>query len=250
MLKIPSKIRKAKKRDSGRSGVRLPALKQISNWLDDHKALGGFLVAIGVLLAWLFLQLPTALKNVHDFPEQARPVANKFLSWYYEDRQWEGLWSSFPEGLVDMGDMNLSDTDIHLDIEAENGRIRGMLTSRKVCEKFPYLQSLMFEGVVSGRGARVIVFDYIGGKRVNIASLRLARHDGVITLATIDDQVMLFSGEVRIGRHPDAAPTTQQDLLTTHCAKYRSEIARHDYELFMKNKEEKWKAPDSISPKK
>jgi hypothetical protein len=242
MSKISSRFRQEKQQ-----ATPISRLRQCSNWLSDNKAIGIAITTVMAGLAWILINAPIALKNINDLPEQVRPIAKNFLSWYHEDKQWEGTWSSYPEGIIDAEDMKLSDTDITLDIQAENGRIGGMITSRRVCETFPYLQSLMLEGDVSGKSARVAVFDYIGGKRVNIVRLKLLRHESVITIAAIDDEFRLFPKEVRVGHHPNLQKTSQQELLAAHCTEFRTQFSRPAYEKFMEGKEPR-KSGKQMSP--
>ena len=201
---------------------RRPRLMVISDWLTRHKALGVFIVTLCGALAWFLPQAPLVLKNVHDLPELVQPVANRFLAWHYDDKYWTGTWSSFPEGHVDIGDMKLSDTDMQFELQAVNGTLDGTVTSKKVCDLFPYLQSFLLKGNVNSKAASVDVFDYIEGKRVNILRLSLVRDANVITVSTVEGNRNLFPRDARLGLHPSQRATPQQQERAAYCGSVRS----------------------------
>lgn len=228
----------------GRAGARAPSgrssLSAVSNWLAAHKALGAFLVAIGSLFAWFLLEYPVAVKNLRELPAHVRPAVNELLGWHYEDKVWKGVWSSFPEGVVNIRDLKLSDTDVHLDVQAEYGRLSGTIVSRKVCAAFPFLQFLMLEGEVHGKTAHVVVFDHIHGKRVDLVRLHFKLDASVLTVSSVEDSRYLFPSEVRLGLHPSEHMTAQHENLAAHCASFRAQriSAREHLEFPLRAKSE------------
>jgi hypothetical protein len=68
------------------------------------------IAAVGAII----LKGPEVFDNLQKLPADISSVSDKFESWWYENADWTGNWSSFPEGIVDMGDMHLSDTDLKI----------------------------------------------------------------------------------------------------------------------------------------
>jgi hypothetical protein len=165
--------------------------------------MGGILTAIGYIAYTLFKDAPTVLSNLEKTPAAFESTKSKFLRWRYEDEAWSGTWSSFPEGYVDMGDMNLSDVDLRLEIVADQGQIGGVIATGKICQALPVFDFLLIKGEVSGGDAKITVYDFIDGKRKEFARLALRREGRIMTVTPIEGMVDWFPKMARIGHHPD-----------------------------------------------
>lgn len=157
---------------------------------------------LGAALYGLVAHGPTLLANAEKLPSDFQHVSGQFLSWYYEDREWEGLWSANPGGYVDMGDMKLSDVDIKLRLAAEQGRIGGEIATKSICRAVPMFDYLLLEGKVSGNTAKVTAFNFIGGERKNFFRFTMQRDGVVITISLKEGSPAWFPSAARIGRHP------------------------------------------------
>lgn len=86
---------------------------------------------VGAALYGLLMYGPTMLSNAQSLPAEFEKTKNKFLTWYYDDEAWSGMWSSAPEGYVDIADMRLSSTDVRIIIDAEQGTIGGVIAAKR-----------------------------------------------------------------------------------------------------------------------
>jgi hypothetical protein len=154
----------------------------------------------GVVFVFL-LNAPELLKNLRILPEEVSTTIAQYESWVYEDAEWTGNWSSYPEGIVDMEDMHLSDTDLKITIWATQGRLDGTIVNKAVCKIVP-LQWILLSGSVSGNGADVMAWDIRQGKKTRYAQLTFSRDGDILTVKSTLDPAGLFPTEVRIGRHP------------------------------------------------
>lgn len=160
------------------------------------------LTALGAVLGFVLLQGPTALQNAERLPSDIERVTGRFLSWYYDDKAWNGIWSAKPEGYADAGDMSLSDSDLMLNLVVEYGKVGGDLSTKAICKINPMFDFLMLEGKISGDTATILAFDFIGGKRENFFRFT-AKREGIVMNVTLQEGFTDWIPQpVRIARHP------------------------------------------------
>ena len=95
--------------------------------------------ATSVVVSAILLKGPTLLQNARILPAEVRQTASQFQSWAKDDAAWTGHWSSFPEGIVDMADMHLSNVDMQITIWASQGDIDGTIATKSICRSIPAL---------------------------------------------------------------------------------------------------------------
>jgi len=162
----------------------------------------------------LVLNGPTILQNVRKVPAEVLATFDQYLSWVKEDEHWEGDWSTFPEGIVNMEDMKLSEnTDLKISLTAKNGVISGEISTGEICRNVPIFDFLLLRGKVSGNSARVMVWDIIDGKTIEFGELDLIREGGVIKTKPISGNTKWFPAGARIGKHP----TREEIFLSNFC---------------------------------
>lgn len=180
---------------------------------------------IGAGVYGLLANGPTLLSNAEKLPSEFERVSDKFLSWYYKDQAWTGLWSANPEGYVDTEDMKLSDVDIKLHLVAEHGWIDGEVAMKSICSVVPMFDYLLLEGKVSGDIATITAFDFIGGKRKNFFRFTAKRDGVVITVSQKEGaQGWLPSVPVRVGLHPLHDGEDPYNQLTGTCRVEKEEL--------------------------
>gem|GEM_PF-2517582 len=167
-----------------------------STWL---KITAG-VTAVAVLLT----NINSILASSRALPGEFGKTADQFSEWYGEYPAWKGYWTNFPEGFVDMAEMNLSKEDFRLNIdETKDGSISGTIETRGVCGKVPYFDQFLVDGSISSwRSAEIEIFDYVGGYRRDFARLKLKRDDEIMTVIPLDDPGGIFAKEARIARAP------------------------------------------------
>jgi hypothetical protein len=156
-------------------------------------------------LALLLTNINSILSNVRALPGEAGKTSEQFSEWYGEYDSWKGHWTNFPEGLVDMAELNLSQEDFRIDInETKDGTIVGTIETKGICEKTPLFEEFLIEGSISSASkARINVFDYIDGHRRVFAKLTLRRDGNVITVIPDVDPMGVFAAETRIALDAD-----------------------------------------------
>jgi hypothetical protein len=170
--------------------------------------------AVGAVTFAIGLNGPTILQNLRKMPTEISETSDQYLSWIKEDEKWTGDWSTFPEGIVDMADMNLSDgVDLKISISSKNGDLSGEISTGAICKNVPSFDFLMIRGKVSGDMARVTVWDIIGGKKTSFAELDLVRTGDVITVKPVSGNGEWFPSGARIGKHPE----TDKKFLDNFC---------------------------------
>lgn len=131
---------------------------------------------------------------------------NSFLSWYYNDKEWEGTWSDNMEGYINIDDenppenINPSNTNMTLLIEVKNGQIDGAIVNRKICETLPILRFVMINGSVNGNTADVIAWNIIEGKRKEFARLKLQIDGARMIVKPTEGAMEWFPNETLVSR--------------------------------------------------
>ena len=176
------------------------------------------IVIICTPIYWVIDNGPVLLSNAEKLPSEFERVSGKLLAWYYDDQDWSGLWSAYPEGYVDAEDMKLSDVDIKLHLIAEHGRIGGEISMKSICRVVPMFDYLLLEGKVSGGLATITAFDFIGGERKNFFRF-YAKRDGVVITVSPKEGARdwLPEAPVRIGLHPPRDDEDPYDQLVGIC---------------------------------
>ncbi|NMQ18583.1 hypothetical protein E4P82_04840 [Candidatus Competibacter phosphatis] len=182
---------------------------------------------IGAGIYGLLANGPTLLSNAEKLPSEFERVSGKFLSWYYKDQAWTGLWSANPEGYVDTEDMKLSDVDIKLHLIAEHGWIDGEISMKSICNVVPMFDYLLLEGKVGGDIATITAFDFIGGERKNFFRFTAKRDGVVITVSPKEGaQGWLPSAPARVGLHPLLDGENPYNQLTGTCRVEKEELMK------------------------
>ena len=186
-----------------------------------------WIAVTGLLLGWILLNGITALSNLEQFPSATRKSLNQYLSWYYDDAGWTGVWSSKAEGYVDYEE--LSPIDVRIEMKVEQGQIDGVISSPEICKTFPLFDFVLIEGMVSGDSIDAVAYDYIGGHRRDFVKVRLTKSDAGIMLVTpIDGIVGLLPASAKIRLHPDEGAFDEKmpHEKTEYCAAEREEFLK------------------------
>ena len=192
----------ARRKNRPSSPSALPAVSPTPStpW---YKRLWVVVTAVGTLAFTLGLNGPTLLQNLRKLPSEIETTRDQYLSWLKEDAAWTGNWSTFPEGVVNMGDMRLSEgIDLKITVHARHGKLDGTIASGRICANVPVFDFLLLRGPVTGNTAIVEVWDIIGGHSRVFERLKLVREHDVITVHTEAGDRSWFPAGARLGRHP------------------------------------------------
>ncbi|MDI5934676.1 hypothetical protein [Halomonas kalidii] len=170
-----------------------------------YKHMWVVVLAVASVAFTLGLNGPTLLQNIRQLPSEVETTRDQYLSWLKEDAEWTGDWSTFPEGIVDMGDMQLSEgVDLKLSLQAKNGELGGTIATSAVCANMPVFDFLLLRGTVRGDTANVEAWDIVGGHQRVFESLTLVREGEVITVSSSNGAASWFPQGARVGKHPEA----------------------------------------------
>ncbi|MDD9177063.1 hypothetical protein ERW49_18930 [Aliivibrio finisterrensis] len=176
-----------------------------------YKKLWVVVVGISAVVSTLLIQGPTMLQNARVLPKEIKKTSDQFHSWVKEDKEWTGHWSAFPEGTVDMADLNLSDVDLQITLRSTNGNIDGTIATKKICQDIPVFDFILLTGEVSGNIAKVVAWDIIGGHRKEFATLTLSREGYVMTVIPNTGFTSWFPTTAKIARRPIDSDDPQPD---------------------------------------
>lgn len=176
--------------------------------------------AVGAIAFTLGLNGPTLLQNIRKLPAELEMTRDQYLGWLKEDAAWTGHWSTFPEGVVDIADMKLSEgVDLKISLQAKNGEVGGTIASGTICSQLPIFDFLLLRGSVSGNVANMEVWDIIGGHARVFERFKLVRENDIITVLPDAGDRSWFTAGARLGRHPDEDESFMQDFCKRHTGK-------------------------------
>ena len=186
-----------------------------------------WVTATFVLAGWVLLNGVTALTNLEQLPTTARRSLDRYLSWYHNDAEWSGVWSTAAEGYVDF--VQLSAVDVRIEMNVAQGRIDGTIASPSLCKFLPMFDFVLLEGNVRGKTIEAVAYDFIGGKRQNFFQVRM-RLDGAETMIVepIEGYVELLPNAAKIRRHPGEVAIDERALgkCPSYCSTERENFFR------------------------
>lgn len=198
----------------------------INSKLDWLKRNWFWIAAIFSFVGWILLKGPEALSNAEKLPAAFSSASDKFLSWYYKDDEWTGVWSSKAEGYVDMADIPVSTVDVHIEMDVHKGRVDGTIATKKICETFPMWDFVLLEGQISGDEFDGIVWDVIKGERQNFALVNFQKKGDVLKVTPKEGYVSWFPAEAVIMRHPGESPMQTESVDKSYCYEEKMAFAR------------------------
>lgn len=174
-------------------------------------------------IAWTLSNGPTALQNLRNLPNEIVKTWSAYSSWLHEDSEWTGAWSASPEGHVNAAEMALSDSNLVITLSSSRGKIDGTIASKSLCRELPFFNFVLAEGEVStfGGNAEIKAYDYIGGKRIELASLALRRRGAVMQVIFEDGPMQVIDSPVRIARNPRNSDSEEPQPDHEYCAEER-----------------------------
>lgn len=160
----------------------------------------------GGTVAWVLSNGVESLANLRKLPSEVQSTYHTFQSWYYDDAQWTGTWSSREEGHVD--DYKQAELPLKLSVGTERGKVFGEMFNRSVCELNPMLPPVLVEGEIVRGKLVAYAFAYVGGERNFLYSFAATPSDNepVITLSPLRDPHGLMPSNARLVHRIEADP--------------------------------------------
>jgi hypothetical protein len=200
----------------------LPVLLTKQPW---YKRVRVVVSAISGFCLLLIMNGPVLLQNIRAIPAELETTRNQLVRWMNEDAEWSGDWSNYPEYIVNMGEMHLTDDiDLKISLQAKNGQLGGMIASGKVCSSLPVFDFLLLHGSISGNVATVEVWDIIGGHKRIFERLKIVRDQDVLTIQPERGAESWFPVDARIGKHPHS----DDNFMSGYCNRSNQIKNSHD----------------------
>ena len=151
----------------------MPRRRSIS-WGTIAVAASGWLVSVFLGL----LELPA---KINSFMSEAPKAKESVADWLLLDQDYTGMWTSSVEGWVDATDEELNSSTasggpLSLRMRVYNGRVEGEIESAGLSEIYVY-SAILLEGEKRDNGIDLLAYDYVGGKKTNLALMRLTLSD-------------------------------------------------------------------------
>jgi hypothetical protein len=155
-------------------------------------------------LAILLTGVNQIARESREAPSEWGKTAKELSNWTYGYEDWKGEWTYFPEGRVDIADMQLTSHPIRLDVEiSDGGQISGTIESQGICDKVPYFTDLALDGQINLLGdAEVRVLQWVGGYLRQFAKMKIHRDGDLMEVTPTDDPLGIFPGPLKIAKMP------------------------------------------------
>ncbi|MBB4591873.1 hypothetical protein [Xanthomonas cannabis] len=203
---------------SGRQQPGAWRLRKLVIWAAIPSVFGFF--------AWILINGPTALQNSRALPSETIKTWSTFSAWLYEDEEWNGYWSASSEGYINSSEMDLSNSDLVLILSASNGALSGTVASKSICRAIPLFNYNLVDGGISitGNTASITIYDYIGGRKVELESLRLRRDGAVIEATSRGGLLQMPDSPIRIARRPHGSKDDNLEPDHQYCLEERNAL--------------------------
>ncbi|MGX5667670.1 hypothetical protein ACWKW9_17005 [Rhizobium daejeonense] len=151
----------------------MPGRRKIS-WGTIAVAASGWLVSVFLGL----LELPA---KINSFMSEAPKAKESVADWLLLDQDYTGMWTSSVEGWVDATDEELNSSTasggpVSLRMRIYNGRVEGEIESAGLTKIYVF-SAILIEGEKRDNGIDLLAYDYVGGKKTNLALMRLTLND-------------------------------------------------------------------------
>jgi len=183
---------------------------------------------LGILIAFVALAsgFLTLLKIYASDEETFNRYADRAVAWHYKTDIWNGYFSSWFEGLVNIAELNLSDSSMALALQASGNTIDGAMSEKRLCGIFPPQSFKLVRGTIShfGNSAEIQIFEFVQGYTKVYAEFTL-HHDGLVLEVTPKRNSRWFGRDtVRLIQHPESTIDTGFKTMEGAC---KEEIAQY-----------------------
>lgn len=204
--------------------------------LTKAKLILGILIAIVALASGLL----TLLKIYASDETTFKKYADRAVAWHYKTEMWNGYFSNWFEGIVNIAELNLSDTSMTLTMQASGNAIDGAMSEKRLCAIFPPQDFKLVRGTIShfGNTADIQIYEFVQGHTKVYAEFTL-RHDGLVLEVEPKRNSRWFGRDtVRLIHHPQSNIDTGFEVMKGICkqeeAQYRKLLKERFEELVKK----------------
>lgn len=146
--------------------------------------------------------------KIIEFPRQVSTGLAQLKSWHSDDEAWTGYWNNFPEGVVNMEEMNLTEeADLQIQLKSVGGEISGTISSKAFCGR---IQTFHFiRGNVGRNSGEIVMWDIILGIGRDLTTFSVTRENGVLVVKPISGDMAGLPAISRLGKFPGAFDENQ-----------------------------------------
>jgi hypothetical protein len=214
MNKRPTPWRQRQREEAERNRQK----PQHEKWYRKHWYV---IAGLAGVLGWVLKDGADALDKASTLPTKLKAVKSQVLSWHYNDGSWNGWWTTSTEGLVDSGDVKVSQIRARLSLSAVQGKVHGEFSSETVCTIAPLIGVLMLDGDIHGNVLHGIAYQIVGGKRENFATFSVTPTKDGLTVLPMQDPLGLFGNRLDL---ISAFAEEQKNHSNTDCAVERQKF--------------------------
>lgn len=182
------------------------------------------IAAGAALIAALFFGGWSALPGATSGSASLQHKWNALLSWYYDDRAWEGSWSTHPDSATAM--LPLNEQDVFLQLAMAQGVAAGIVASPTLCTRFPFSDTAQFHGEMVDGQLHGTAYPMVGGEPQGVVTIVITRDGGNLRLAATANEVPLFSEPILIRKHDDLSASRALAQLQGYCDNQREALIR------------------------
>lgn len=192
--------------------------------LTKTKLIFGVLVAIIALASGLL----TLLKIYASDEENFKRYADRAVEWHYKTDLWNGYFSNWFEGIVNIAELNLSDSTMTLALQASGNTIDGGMSEKRLCGIFPPQDFKLVRGAIShfGNSAEIQIYEFVQGHTKIYAEFNL-KHDGLVLEVTPKRNSRWFGRDtIRLIQHPESTIDTGFNEMNGACKEEQAEFRK------------------------
>lgn len=182
------------------------------------------IAAGAALIGALFFGGLSALPGATSGPASLQHKWNALLSWYYDDRAWEGTWSTHPDSATAM--LPLNEQDVFLQLTMAQGVATGIIASPTLCAQFPFSDTAQFQGEMVDGQLHGTASPMVGGEPQGMVTIVITRDGNNLRLLATADEVPLFSKPILIRKLVDLSASRASEQLQGYCDKQREALIR------------------------
>jgi hypothetical protein len=156
-------------------------------------------IALSGWIAALFLGILDLPAKINSFFKELPTASENVASWWNLNKHLTGTWTSDIEGNVDATEADWKKATapggpVSMRLRVYGGKVEGEIYSKGLEEKYIYSVA-MIEGVESGGEVQAIAYDFVGGKKTAIATLRIKRSANGLEMKTVEQPIQFFPDE-------------------------------------------------------
>lgn len=175
---------------------------------------------------------------MHGFRQYKAEALFFFSNLIWDSDAWSGVYNNFPEGEVDMADLDLTkDSSLRIDVAADGNTLDGTISDNFLCSIQSPFRDKLIRGKISPfrNTAELTAYDFIDGHRIDFFDFTLRRDGIILTISHAPDKFNINGS--RIARVPppadkqgaaasEAGGSAEALLSSLYCPRFAAEMMK------------------------